>query len=397
MRFPGMRGLVLLAAAALTGGLMSTPASAAEAPPACPILDQMVSAGNYWVTNGTNLAPADWQNATFHVGNLALVRTTGQSNHKTLPWAQANKYLLPFEANRPFFADNEAAGEPYFDLWTYFHPELPLLNDLRKRITDEVASVQAGHKNYWNYVDALNMAMPSFARLGLVDQNPSILDAMQTLFHYTEKEAGGRGLFNEFTGLWYRDARFVGTGTFWSRGNGWALAALTKVLQVLPATDPRRPEYLRVFKRMAFTLSMVQRPDGYTGSGDPDGAVPLAAGRLLELQPAQPARPWWPGEQRDVVLRLWHRLGHQRRDPGRALVPAGRRPGVDRAVDEGVAAQRFGGLRPDCRRPAGDGQGDRHDGLRRGCFPPGGPASGQAAGLLGFVGGQRARERSGRF
>ena len=266
MRFPGMRGLVLVAAAALTGGLMSTPASAAEAPPACPILDQMVSAGNYWVTNGTNLAPADWQNATFHVGNLALVRTTGQSNHKTLPWAQANKYLLPFEANRPFFADNEAAGEPYFDLWTYFHPELPLLNDLRKRITDEVASVQAGHKNYWNYVDALNMAMPSFARLGLVDQNPSILDAMQTLFHYTEKEAGGRGLFNEFTGLWYRDARFVGTGTFWSRGNGWALAALTKVLQVLPATDPRRPEYLRVFKRMAFTLSMVQRPDGFWNS-----------------------------------------------------------------------------------------------------------------------------------
>ncbi|WIY02912.1 glycoside hydrolase family 88 protein [Amycolatopsis mongoliensis] len=259
MRFPGIRGFGVLAAAVVAGGLFSAPAAVA-APAECPITDQMVSAGNYWVTNGTNLAAPDWQNATFHVGNLALVRTTGQSNHKTLPWAQANGYQLPFDPKRPFFPDNQAAGEAYLDLYTYFHPEISL-DSIRTRIRDEVASVRAGHRDYWNYVDALNMAMPSFARMSVIDHDPSYLDAMQKLFSSSERK-----LFDEFTGLWYRDERFKGSGVFWSRGNGWALAALTKVLQVLPADDARRPEYLRVYKKMAFSLSLLQRRDGFWNS-----------------------------------------------------------------------------------------------------------------------------------
>jgi rhamnogalacturonyl hydrolase YesR len=259
MRFPGIRGFGVLAAAALTGGLLSAPvATAATAD--CAITGQLVSAGDYWVTNGTNLGAPDWQNATFHVGNLALVRTTGQSNHKTLPWAEANGYQLPTDPKRPFFPDDQAAGEAYLDLYTYFHPEAPL-DAIRTRIKDEVASVQAGHRGYWNYVDALNMAMPSFARMSLIDHDPSYLDAMDQLFRSAEHK-----LFTEFTGLWYRDARFTGSGVFWSRGNGWALSALAKVLQVLPANDPRRPEYLRVFKKMASTLALVQRRDGFWNS-----------------------------------------------------------------------------------------------------------------------------------
>src|SRR6185312_5107535 len=87
MRFPGIRGFGVLVAAVLAVGLV--PAAVAVAAPAeCDVSDEMVAAGNYWVTNGTNLDAPDWQNATFHVGNLALVRTTGQSNHKTFPWAK---------------------------------------------------------------------------------------------------------------------------------------------------------------------------------------------------------------------------------------------------------------------------------------------------------------------
>ncbi len=259
MRFPGIHGFGVLAAALVTGGLFSAPAAVA-APAECPITDQMVAAGNYWVANGTNLDAIDWQNATFHVGNLALVRTTGQSNHKTLPWAEAANYQLPQDPKRPFFPDDQAAGEAYLDLYTYFHPEISL-DSIRTRIRDEVASVNAGHKDYWNYVDALNMAMPSFARMSVIDQDPSYVDAMDKLFKSSEHK-----LFNELTGLWYRDARFTGSGVFWSRGNGWALAALAKVLQALPATDPHRAEYLRVYKKMAFSLSLLQRRDGFWNS-----------------------------------------------------------------------------------------------------------------------------------
>lgn len=262
-------------AAALVAGLalssMITVGTASASPTVCPVTAPMTSAADYWLANGTNLAPNNWQNATFHVGNLAMVRTTGVSNHKTLPWAQANNFGLQSSTSNPFFPDFEAAGEAYLDLYTYFHPDPPILAALRARIADEVASVNKGHVAYWNYVDALNMAMPSFARIGLLDNSAADLDAMQKLFHYTEKVAGGHGLFDERTGLWWRDAGFVGSNTYWSRGNGWALSALTKVLQVLPATDPRRPEYVRVFTKMAAKLKSVQRADGFwnVDLGDP--------------------------------------------------------------------------------------------------------------------------------
>ncbi|GAA0617815.1 glycoside hydrolase family 88 protein [Kutzneria viridogrisea] len=253
-------------AAALTALVMSSTilvGTASAEPHQCPVVAPMQAADAYWVANGPDQASNSWQNATFHVGNLALVRTSGESNHKTLPWAQANKFGLQTDPKRPFFPDFEAAGEAYLDLYTYFHPDPPSLAALRQRVAEEVASVNQGHTSYWNYVDALNMAMPSFARLGVLDNSEADLAAMQKLFHYTEKQAGGHGLFDERTGFWWRDADFVGTNTYWSRGNGWAISALTKVLQALPATDPRRPEYVRVFTKMAAALKSVQRTDGF--------------------------------------------------------------------------------------------------------------------------------------
>ena len=50
----------------------------------------MIKASATWVTKGPDLAANNWSNANFHVGNLAQVRTTGISNHKTWPWVQAN-------------------------------------------------------------------------------------------------------------------------------------------------------------------------------------------------------------------------------------------------------------------------------------------------------------------
>jgi rhamnogalacturonyl hydrolase YesR len=192
-----------------------------------------------------------------------MVLTSGQSNHKTLPWAQALNYQLDTDPANEFNPADEAAGEAYFDLYTYFHHDEPILATLRARVADEVASVQQGHVKYWNTVDALNQAWPQFVRLAVNDNKPEYIQAAQQLFHYTEKREGGFGLFNELTGLWYHDASKVGSLEFWSRGNGEAMAALATVLQWLPKDDPNRAEYVRVFQKMANTLRLVQRSDGF--------------------------------------------------------------------------------------------------------------------------------------
>jgi unsaturated rhamnogalacturonyl hydrolase len=212
----------------------------------------MAKADAYWLAHGTSLTGATWQNAAFHVGNLAYLATPGAtSNTATTTWAQHNNYAVNSSTGsaRP---DDLAAGEVYL--------KLAQPASIRARVASEV---KAGNFTLWSYVDALNMAMPSYARLGILDNSAADLNAMQAQFHYTESTLG---LFNEATGLWWRDARFKGTSTYWARGNGWAMMALAKVLQILPSTDPRYAEYLRVYKKMAAALVPLQLSDGFWGA-----------------------------------------------------------------------------------------------------------------------------------
>ena len=240
----------------------ATTAAAPKAPTRAAIIATMKKVDDFWVNNGTDLKANNWKNATFHVGNLAAVTAAGVTNHVTRPWCQANKFALPTDKRGPFFPDTYAPGEVYLDLLA-FHPDDTTLTALRKQIKANVANVAAGHVYTWNYVDALNMAMPSFARIGVKDKSPATLSAMQKLFNFTQKVAGGKGLFSEADGLWWRDGKYVNTTTFWSRGNGWAAMAMAKVLQALPADDPRRAEYQRVLTKMAAKLASIQRSDGF--------------------------------------------------------------------------------------------------------------------------------------
>jgi rhamnogalacturonyl hydrolase YesR len=78
-------------------------------------------------------------------------------------------------------------------------------------------------------------------------------------------------MYDAETGLYYRDAKYVypqhkssnGGKDFWARGDGWVLAALAKVLQDLPATDPHRPEYLAKYLGLAAAIKKAQQPEGY--------------------------------------------------------------------------------------------------------------------------------------
>jgi len=278
-------GVIALLTFVTAGSARATPADAAPAATPsvavpCTVTDAMISAANYWVANGTDLTSTSWQNGSFYTGNLSVVLATGQSNHRTLPWAQANGYALATDPNRPFFPDFQAVGEAYLDLHVFFHPEPENLIPLRNQLTAEVASVQGGARRYWSYAEALNRSMPSFARLGVMDQNEAMLEAMQTLFHHAERVEGG-GLFNEIVGLWRHDAR---TPEFSSRANGEAFSGLAKVLDALPSTDHRRAEYLRVFQKMAVTIRWTQRRDGFWNSDllDPWNAPgPESAGTSL--------------------------------------------------------------------------------------------------------------------
>ena len=114
--------------------------------------------------------------------------------------------------------------------------------------------------------------MPAFARLGALTGDEGYFDAMWALYEHTRNTEGG-GLFNQELGLWWRDADFSPGGTYlqspndvdvyWSRGNGWVIAALVRVLEMLPESDAHRAQYVADVQSMAAALVDLQRDDGF--------------------------------------------------------------------------------------------------------------------------------------
>ena len=75
---------------------------------------------------------------------------------------------------------------------------------------------------------------------------------------------------NPKDGLWWRDHDFVppykepnGEDCYWSRGNGWAYAALVRVLEEIPADEVHRADYVNDFLAMSKAIKKCQRKDGF--------------------------------------------------------------------------------------------------------------------------------------
>lgn len=112
------------------------------------------------------------------------------------------------------------------------------------------------------YADALYGA-PALAMLTKATGDRKYLDIMNTFFDDVTA-----ALFDEETGLYYRDISYIGQKSpngrkiLWSRGNGWVFADIPRVLNYLPKHDPSRQRYLKIFLRMAPELVKRQGADG---------------------------------------------------------------------------------------------------------------------------------------
>src|SRR5262249_28854171 len=85
-------------------------------------------------------------------------------------------------------------------------------------------------------------------------------------------------LYDKDEHLYFRDSTYFnkreanGKKVFWSRGNGWVMAGLVRMLQFLPSNNPDRGRFVRQFCDMADKLVAYQQPDGLWRASllDPD-------------------------------------------------------------------------------------------------------------------------------
>jgi rhamnogalacturonyl hydrolase YesR len=113
------------------------------------------------------------------------------------------------------------------------------------------------------WVDSLMMYAVLAARWGRHARDRELLAfaAIQPLRFASVLQDPEDGLFRH---AWRVEAgRPIPTdATYWLRGNGWVLVAITAILDELDPDDPHRSELLRIFARLAAGLRAWQQPDG---------------------------------------------------------------------------------------------------------------------------------------
>lgn len=208
-----------------------------------------------------------WTRGVYYEGLMSLYAVDRQQSYidYALEWGNAHQWDLRkgFQTRN---ADNQCAGQTYIDLYLR-DKDSNKISNIKKSIDLMVASDSSAD---WDWIDAIQMAMPIFAKMGVLYNDTKYFDKMWDLYSYAKYRHGGNGLYNAQDGLWWRDKDFVppykepnGEDCYWSRGNGWVVAALVRVLELLPEKDPHYAEYLQDYKTMMAALLKVQRSDGF--------------------------------------------------------------------------------------------------------------------------------------
>jgi len=241
------------------------------------LLEQLRLANNYfmekWPDAGKTIItnkerPANiWTRAVYYEGLMALYSIDKDQRYHdyAAQWGEKHQWAPArdlFTRN----ADNQCCGQTYIDLYRLDKKPVQL-----KAIKENIdAMVNSEEVNDWDWIDAIQMAMPVFVKLGVTLNDTKYFDKMYALYSHTKNKEGGKGLYNPQDKLWWRDKDFVppykepnGEDCYWSRGNGWVVAALVRVLDELPASDPHYQEYLQDLKDMLGALAPLQRKDGF--------------------------------------------------------------------------------------------------------------------------------------
>ena len=164
-------------------------------------------------------------------------------------------------------ANNQLCGATYVELFKLTGKKnSTMLANTAAVIEAEIAE-GAASDGLWSWVDAIHMAMQTFARMGNVTGDAKYFDKQFANFNASVlakavPHESTYQFWNTSDELFYRDDRFLGTQVYWSRGNGWAISAVVASLEWGVSADPHYEVYLGIFKQHAAKLKSIQYPDG---------------------------------------------------------------------------------------------------------------------------------------
>lgn len=207
-----------------------------------------------------------WTNATLYTGIMEAYKTTKKRNYfkSLLSFAEEVQYM---PGKRFRHADDVCIGQIYAELY-FKKKDERMITPIRERFDSLMADPKPGRVDWW-WCDALYMSPPALARLYTATGEKKYLDYMNNMWWNTYEH-----LYDKEEHLFYRDDRFIlktdgsgvrepnGDKVFWSRGNGWVMGGIVRVLQHMPEDYPDRDKYITLLKEMADRIAGLQGNDG---------------------------------------------------------------------------------------------------------------------------------------
>lgn len=236
------------------------------------VTDIMRQSADWQLANPYNLKRIlEWHWGAFLVGLQALYETTQEDRYKA-EMMNIGQHADWKPLDDIFYADQMAITSNW--AWLYGQEKDPEMIRYTKWAMDihlatrraDRADVSFAGNSYfvewWTWCDALFMAPPSFAQVWKSTGEKKYLDYMDEMFWKTTDF-----LYSKEDSLMYRDDRYFdrlsenGKKIFWSRGNGWVIAGISRILTLMPQDYPSRAKYEQLYKEMAAKLLKLQGED----------------------------------------------------------------------------------------------------------------------------------------
>lgn len=223
----------------------------------------MMLVADWQLTRLPDQAQVDWTWAALYDGFMAVPNQVAGNKYKDAMLKVAND-LQWQPGPRTMHADDLAIGQMYLEQYR-LHKDPKMIAALRARLNAEMATPDPTdpQKPLWWWCDALFMAPPVYADMAAITGDKKYLAFMDREWDITTAL-----LYKRSKHLYFRDASYLdkheknGEPLFWSRGNGWVMGGIVRVLKQLPANSPLRPKFVALLREMAAEMISIQGKDG---------------------------------------------------------------------------------------------------------------------------------------
>jgi rhamnogalacturonyl hydrolase YesR len=212
-----------------------------------------------------------WDFGALDIGLMAASRTLHDPRYNQYVASVGEHFGWKLERTT-YPANDFAIAQAFIEVYRSSHKEEQVAL-LRRQFDDAVALLNDPEKPAWWWCDALFMAPAAGVQL-------SDITGDDTYNAYVDREWGKteKLLYDRQKHLFSRDVNYLnkreknGEKIFWSRGNGWVMAGIVRVLATLPSDDPLRPHYIALLREMAAEVASIQGSDGLWRPGLLDAA-----------------------------------------------------------------------------------------------------------------------------